>query len=92
MVKYEYLANPYYLTDGSQLDPTSDIDTQLCALSDDLHSIDLASHHALHTKTLKSWQLVRFKWEKVYESGSLEWPLAKDKTEIADRHHGYFAC
>ena len=92
MLKHEYLANPYYLIDGSQLDSTNSIEENLQNLTDNLLKIDLQSHHGLHNKILKSWSYVKFKWEKIYESGNLEWPALKDRSEIADRHLGYFSC
>ncbi|CDW83060.1 geranylgeranyl transferase type-2 subunit alpha [Stylonychia lemnae] len=92
MLKHEFLANPFYLTDGSQLDSINNIESYLEELTSNLIKIDLQSHQALHNKTLKSWSYVKFKWEKVYESGSLEWPILKDRSEIADRHLGYFSC
>lgn len=93
MLKYEYLANPYYLNDTQNLGITNDIAEELSQLTDTLREIDGKSHSQLHEKVLRSFTHVKNRWEKAYESGSLELlVITPDQNEMADRHFGYFAC
>ena len=55
MLQHEYLANPYYLNDGSAIPSLQDINDELSALTRTLKEIDLPSHVALHEKQLASW-------------------------------------
>lgn len=55
MLKYEYLANPFYLSDKSKLGTTQSASEQLSTLTDTLIDIDNANHKAIHQKILSSW-------------------------------------
>ena len=69
-LNFEYLANPYYLQ-REQLDPTNDIADEITKLTEELERIDGKSHCGLHQKELKSFGNIKFRWEKVMESGDL---------------------
>ena len=90
MLKFEYLANPYYMSHGEEC-TTNDIYSDIEKLTQTLQDIDGKSHNGLHEKLLKSFSTVKFKWEKIYETGSINMPSGKiNEEEIADRHFGFF--
>jgi hypothetical protein len=69
-LNFEYLANPFYLQ-SQELAPTNDIGDELSRLTEELERIDGKSHCRLHQKELKSFNNIKFRWEKVMESGDL---------------------
>lgn len=89
--KFEYLCNPYYLQ-NNEVEPTNDLAEEISKLTEELSVIDGKSHSALHEKMLKSFNNVKFRWEKVLESGTLklaEVDAKRFSREIADRHFGF---
>lgn len=70
--KFEFLANPYYVQGASNdLAPTNDIASEIERLTEELDAIDGKSHCGHHSKILRSFNNVKFRWEKVHESGTL---------------------
>jgi hypothetical protein len=76
------------------LDPTNDIGDEIAKMTEELEKIDGKSHCGLHQKELKSFNNVKFRWEKVMESGDLrlmQWTPKDGQQEIVDRHFGFLA-
>jgi len=65
-------------------------------LTDELNEIDGKSHCGLHDKELRSFNNIKFRWEKVHESGDMKglfpWKPTKGQKEIVDRHFGFLGC
>ena len=92
MMKFEYLANPYYLQ--GQYSPTNNIADEINHLTEELKSIDGKGHSGLHEKVHKSFNNIKFRWEQVHESGNLKLLIIdakKCQNEIADKHFGFVA-
>lgn len=94
MLKFEFLANPYYLQgESNDLGATHDVCVELERLTEELKEIDGKSHCSLHEKILRSFNNVKCRWEQVFESGNLRLPVYPiNQREMADRHFGFFAC
>jgi len=89
--KFEYLCNPYYLQ-NNEVEPMNDLADEIGRLTEELNTIDGKSHCALHEKMLKSFNNIKLRWEKVFESGTLKHFSIDAKRftkEIADRHFGF---
>ena len=94
MLKFEFLANPYYLQgESNDLGATHDVCVELERFTEELKEIDGKSHCSLHEKILRSFNNVKCRWEQVFESGNLRLPVYPiNQREMADRHFGFFAC
>lgn len=93
MLKFEYLSNPYYNDIGTEgLEPINDIQVKIEQLTKELNSFDVDSHKLYYEKIVRSFGNLKFRWNKVHESGTLTPPQIKlDCEEILDRHMGFFA-
>ena len=78
LLKFEYLSNPYYSDIGTEgLEPINDMQDSIEQLTKEMKSFDVASHGLYYEKIVKSFGHLKFRWNKVHESGTLNPPTIK---------------
>lgn len=78
MLKFEYLANPYYNDINTEgLEPLNDMQDKIEQITKEMKSFDVESHKLYYEKIVRSFTNLKFRWCKVHESGTLNPPQIK---------------